>query len=207
MDDAMTELRSTMVEQHAHIRAMFAGVADSAGEVRQAAFDTLRRYLAMHEAAEEECLHPLTQRASDGGRVAEERVAEERLVGSAITELERHAIDSAEFAVGFEHLRAAVAAHAEAEEQHELPALGSATAEELKHAQLALSLVPTLAAGDGHAIAMPTEFAFADLHAAAKAKFRALPEGVPFRALPGGVPGPTAEDKLQTEVRSAASEG
>lgn len=169
MTGTTADLKSTLTEQHEVIKTKMQAVKDSSGERRQAEFDDLRRFLAAHEAAEEECIHSVAREdLGADAKVADQRIAEEDEAGQAIAELEKLQIDSEEFTTGFDKLTAAVIAHAEAEEHQELPLLDRVLDEqEVQRMLQALRNVPTIAASHADT-GTPT---FKDLLQAAKAQF------------------------------------
>lgn len=133
--------------QHEIIRGMLEEVAASAGEERSSAFDRLRRFVAAHEALEEQLIHPVGQRELGDPEVSGERIAEEKKACDVITRLEGLDVDSREFDHTFARLREEVVAHAEAEEHTELPAVTSAAdAAALGQMQQALEFVAGLVA-------------------------------------------------------------
>lgn len=116
--------------QHERIKGMFADVLAATGDDRQEAFDDLRAFLAVHEAAEETLLRPVTRQAA-GDRVAAARNEEEKQASTLLADLEDMDVESAPFAEGLADLQAAVIRHADNEEAEELPALVAAkTADE-----------------------------------------------------------------------------
>lgn len=122
-NDVVTFLK----EQHELIKSLFGEVLTTSGEKRREAFFSLRRLLAVHETAEEQIVHPAARRAlPDGESVVEMRLQEERDAKEILAGLENLDVDSQEFDTQFNRLRAAVIAHAEAEETREfdrLPAI------------------------------------------------------------------------------------
>lgn len=165
---ATAELKSTLTDQHELIKTKMQAVKDSSGEGRQSAFDDLRRFLAAHEAAEEECIHTVGPELGPDAVVVQERLTEEEEAGQAIAKLEKLPIDSDEFTTGFDTFTTAVIAHAEAEEHQELPRLDRVVDEQQVQRMLqALRDVPAVAAGSADATC-PT---FKDLLQAAKAHF------------------------------------
>jgi len=128
-DDVVTFLKA----QHLQIEQLMDEVSQSRGETRQAAWDDLRRLLAVHETAEEEVVHPRARKVlDDGEELIEERLEEEHEGKKAIAELEELDVDSAEFDTKFAQLVADVKKHAAAEERTEFERLGDA----LEHEQL-----------------------------------------------------------------------
>ena len=111
-----------LLRQHQEIRELFGEVETATGTSRTAAFDQLRRLLAVHETAEEEIVHPYARRAIDGGeKIIELRLAEENQAKKMLSELEDIGPDGSGFMQKFADLRAAVLDHAEQEEREEFP--------------------------------------------------------------------------------------
>jgi hemerythrin superfamily protein len=145
------QLKSTLTDQHHHIKSLMETVVAREEASREPAFAELCRFLAAHEAAEEECIHTPAKQDLDGDTtVVDKRVEEEHEAGKAIAELERLGTESPEFQDKFEKFRQAVIAHAEAEEHEEIPKLsGTLDETELTRMQEALSRVPDLASRNG----------------------------------------------------------
>ncbi len=116
-----TSIIEDLKAQHVHIAALLRRIEQATGTARAAAFDDFRGYLAAHEAAEEEFVHPAA-RSGQGG-VVEQRLAEEHQAGMLISEMEALDVDSAEFDVKFGQLQRAVIEHASHEEHQEFPDL------------------------------------------------------------------------------------
>jgi len=111
-----------LLRQHQEIRRLFSEVETTTGDARVAAFDQLRRLLAVHETAEEEIVHPYARRAIDGGEeIIEARLAEENQAKEMLSELEDIGPDGSEFGQRLAALRTAVFDHAEHEENDEFP--------------------------------------------------------------------------------------
>jgi hemerythrin superfamily protein len=150
-----TQIRSTedvvqfLVGQHEQIKTLFREVLAQSGEAREAAFFELRRLLAIHEAAEEEVVHPRARRDLDNGEpLIAERLEEEHEAKVALSELEKLDVDSEEFTAKIKELQSAVLAHAEHEENEEFDRLRKAlTDEELARmtnsVKLAEAIAPT----------------------------------------------------------------
>ncbi len=113
-----------LMEQHEHIRSMFAAVED-AGNDKQEKFEELRRFLAVHETAEELVTHPNARTAEGGNDVVDARLEEETASKKMLADLDGMRVDDPGFAAKFSELTKAVLAHAEAEEQQEFPLLRS----------------------------------------------------------------------------------
>jgi hypothetical protein len=134
-----------LVRQHREIREMFDAVASTVGAERADHLRCLVRALAVHETAEELIVHPVARIAAggderrgggvadrdggdsgrdggdDGRDVVDARVAEERAARRLLADLERAGPDHPDFPRALAELRAAVLAHAAAEEELELP--------------------------------------------------------------------------------------
>jgi iron-sulfur cluster repair protein YtfE (RIC family) len=120
-DETVVDL---LLHQHEEIRQLFAKVEKATGKARQDAFDQLRQLLAVHETAEEEIVHPVARRAiSNGERLIDARLKEEKEAKETLQKLEKIGTDSEEFEPLFARLRKAVEAHAEHEERLEFPEL------------------------------------------------------------------------------------
>lgn len=108
--------------QHAQIRNLFALVADSQGQARQATFDQLRQLLAVHEAGEEMVIRPATRRLV-GAEVAEACNKQEYEAAHALAELEKLDVAGVQFAARLTEFEAEVSEHAIYEEDEEFPEL------------------------------------------------------------------------------------
>ena len=130
MDAASRDLSTALAAQHSRIKAMMTDVLNSDGAVRADSFAELCHYLAIHEAAEEEVMHPAALAGADQSgvvRVIEDRLEEEKGAGDVIGQLEGiDSVDAPGFLVQFDLLHAAVQTHAEAEEEREVPILVAA---------------------------------------------------------------------------------
>lgn len=117
-----------LIDQHHHIRQLFAAV-DEAGDdtVRQAAFEELRRFLAVHETAEELVTHPIARMTDGGNDVVDARLEEETESKKLLAELDRMSVTDPDFAGKLATFKAAVFTHAEAEEREEFPLLRAGT--------------------------------------------------------------------------------
>jgi hemerythrin superfamily protein len=116
------EVVDLLLRQHNEIRRLFGEVQAAHGDERTAAFDRLRRLLAVHETAEEEVVHPFARRAmEDGDKVIDARLAEENSAKQVLSELEDMGTEDPRFAPLLDQLRTAVLDHAEHEEQEEFP--------------------------------------------------------------------------------------
>jgi hemerythrin superfamily protein len=112
-----------LLAQHEHIRSLFAAVESATGEAKQEKFEELRRFLAVHETAEELVTHPNARTAEGGNEVVDARLEEETESKKILADLDGMNVDQAGFDGRFAELKSAVLAHAEAEEQQEFPLL------------------------------------------------------------------------------------
>jgi len=73
-----TDAVELLIHQHEEIRRLFQEVDKKKGAARAEAFERLSRFLAVHETAEEEVVHPVARRSLDNGdKVIEARLEEE----------------------------------------------------------------------------------------------------------------------------------
>jgi hemerythrin superfamily protein len=111
-------------ERHHEVEGMFQQMATTTGAERRELFDCLRATLAVHETAEEMVVHPAARKLGDDAvAVVEARLREETEAKRALAELEGIGPDGPGFAGRFQSFRAAVLAHAEAEERELFPML------------------------------------------------------------------------------------
>lgn len=112
--------------QHQIIRRMFEAVLAAHGEARASSFFELRRLLAVHEAAEEEVVHPVARHAlPDGDVVVAARLREEFSAKKLLTKLETLEVDTSLFTSLARNLMANLLTHANAEENDEFARLGT----------------------------------------------------------------------------------
>ena len=138
----MTKRPETMLEtnavellmrQHEEIRHLFGEVDKKKGKQRAEAFERLCRYLAVHETAEEEVVHPMARRSlKNGDKVIDARLEEENEGKKMLQALEKMGPSAQGFDALFAELRRAVLEHAEHEEREEFPELRTHSAGELK---------------------------------------------------------------------------
>ena len=119
-----------LMKQHTLIRELFDEVDRCQGEERKESFCRLVRLLAVHETAEEEIVHPYARRKLVGGdTIVDDRLREEEEAKEMLSRLDDMDVTTAEFSQGLERLRAAVFAHAAAEERYEFSELRASTSE------------------------------------------------------------------------------
>lgn len=109
-----------LVQQHTRIRDLFNQVESSASAARANAFHRLVWLLAVHEAADEQVVHPLTRRHVYGGsHIVADRLAEERRTRQQLAALERTGAEAPEFPLLLTEFRATVLEQANHEEAYE----------------------------------------------------------------------------------------
>ena len=138
-----------LLDQHRAIRSLCAEVAEASVAERERPFRSLLRLLAVHEAVEEELVHPYVKRRVEGARdEVTERVEEEREVNRMLAALDDLGPTSPAFDELFTRFRTALLAHADKEESSEFAGLRSATRPAERAAmgaavRLASTLAPT----------------------------------------------------------------
>lgn len=117
-----------LLRQHSLIRNLFDEVDRCRGEERKEAFSRLVRLLAVHETAEEEIVHPYARNKLVGGdSIVDSRLQEEEEAKEMLSRLDGMDVTTPEFTQELERLRAAVFAHAAAEERYEFAELKATT--------------------------------------------------------------------------------
>ncbi|MFC0862854.1 hemerythrin domain-containing protein [Sphaerimonospora cavernae] len=119
-----------LLRQHSLIRDLFDEIDRCRGDERKEAFSRLVRLLAVHETAEEEIVHPFARRKLVGGdNIVDSRLQEEGEAKEMLSRLDDMDVTTPEFTQELERLRAAVFAHAAAEERYEFAELKATTSE------------------------------------------------------------------------------
>jgi hemerythrin superfamily protein len=117
-----------LLDQHRAIRSLCDEVSSAASDERERPFRSLLRLLAVHEAVEEELVHPYVKRRVDGAQSAvAERVEEEREVNKMLVALDALGPTNPGFEELFTRFRTALLAHADKEESSEFAGLRSVT--------------------------------------------------------------------------------
>jgi hemerythrin superfamily protein len=138
-----------LLDQHRVIRQLCEEVSAATGADREQPFRSLLRLLAVHEAVEEELVHPFVRRRVDGAKAAvADRVEEEREVNKMLVALDALGPTNPGFAELFTRFRTALLSHADKEESSEFAGLRSATRPAERQAmaaavRLASALAPT----------------------------------------------------------------
>jgi hemerythrin superfamily protein len=138
-----------LLDQHRLIRELCDEISSAAVADREEPFRSLLRLLAVHEAVEEELVHPYVKRRVDGAKAeVDARVEEEREVNKMLAALDSLGPTNPGFEELFTRFRTALLAHADKEESSEFAGLRSATrpAERTAMAaalRLASALAPT----------------------------------------------------------------
>jgi hemerythrin superfamily protein len=86
-----------LLEQHEHIRSLFAAVQSAKGATKQEKFEELRRFLAVHETAEELVTHPNARTADGGNDVVDARLEEETESKKILAELDGTSVEDPAF--------------------------------------------------------------------------------------------------------------
>ncbi|WP_042391667.1 hemerythrin domain-containing protein [Streptacidiphilus carbonis] len=127
--DPDPDVITVLLGQHARVKNLFIRINSATGKAKQSLFDELRELLAAHETGEEIVLRPVSQKAA-GDKVTDARNAEEKEANKVLTKLEKLDVDSAEFNAAFAEFEKSVLAHAQHEENEELPAVRAQCSEE-----------------------------------------------------------------------------
>lgn len=139
----MTETRTVprnvvdlLTSQHAEIIELFDFVRDNRGVHRADAFGCLIEFLAAHESAEHEVVHPIIGRVRRGADIAAERIREEDAIEAAMAELRHVGPDHEDFDDRLATVRQMVEAHIETEERDEFPLVRSQLDSKERHLML-----------------------------------------------------------------------
>jgi len=128
-----TDAVDLLTRQHEEIRRLFREMDDKTGSERSETFGRLCRFLAVHETAEEEVVHPVARRSiADGDAVIDARLEEENASKKMLRALEKMGPSAQGFDALFAEFRQAVLEHAEHEEREEFPGLRAHGAAEMR---------------------------------------------------------------------------
>lgn len=129
------DVTKVVLEQHKDVAQRLSAVLKKAGSDRNEEFESLAKFLAVHEAAEQAVIYPaLRALGGEGTRIAEARTQEEGAASDVIAKLKGLDTGSAEFETTFTEFSAKVHEHAASEEAEVLPLLNSSTTLEQRHA-------------------------------------------------------------------------
>ncbi|WP_296607548.1 hemerythrin domain-containing protein [Nocardioides sp.] len=112
-----------LLAQHERIRQLFADLESAQSDAKQAVFDELRRFLAVHETAEELVTHPRARTLPGGNDVVDARLEEETESKKLLAAMDGMSVDEPDFDRQLATLKKAVLDHAAAEERDEFPLL------------------------------------------------------------------------------------
>lgn len=137
--ETIDELVDFLTEQHDQLKSLLPKVIQAGGAERKDLWRQVRQTLAVHEALEQETVHPAAAQLTE--EVDSPRVEEESEAADTIAELEGMGLDSEEFSEGYDELQESVVDHAEHEESEEFPELsGELTAVAKERVAVALEL-------------------------------------------------------------------
>jgi hemerythrin superfamily protein len=120
------EVSELVLAQHQDVGQRLSAVLSKTGAERIEEFESLTKFLPVHEAAEQAVIYPaLLALGDEGHRIVEARTREEQVASEVITELEGLDTDSVEFETMFTEFSAHVHQHAASEEAEVLPLLNS----------------------------------------------------------------------------------
>jgi hemerythrin superfamily protein len=134
----VADVVDVLIAQHALVEDLFRETLTATGEAKQQRFDELVRVLELHEAAEQEAVHPLARDRIDSPAIVDDRLGEEELATRLIAELVQLGANADGFDSALAELRIAVLTHARHEERYEFP--------QLRHTVPAAELVSMVAA-------------------------------------------------------------
>lgn len=113
-----------LLEQHGLVKEMFGRVHAATGDDKGKLFDDLVYLLETHETGEQQTVHAVMRdQVTDGGEIAEARMAEESEADQALAKLKALGVAGPGFADKFDAFHQAVLAHATHEENDEFPRL------------------------------------------------------------------------------------
>lgn len=142
-------------EQHDTARQLLAAVDSATGAARREVFEPLVRLLSVHETSEELVVYPaLRATGAEGRALAEARKREEDDSKKQLAELEGLDPSSDRFTELFGSFRAAVEAHADAEEREVFPVLQQTQSQrQLRTMAMGLRLAQRIAPTHPHRLA------------------------------------------------------
>lgn len=174
-DAGADELFAAIGGQHSRIKRLMVEVLDAPTQPEQEqAFDRFRRFLALHEAAEQVLVRPVGLEVLANDSVTRQRLAEEKDAAAVVAHLET-LLGTDVFDVQFGLLQEAVGKHAESEEHEELPKLVPALpAQTVQRAVAGLGRVEPWATDTGPGSVLEGTRDFESMSRAASAAFVAF---------------------------------
>ena len=116
-----------LLAQHEEIKSLFARLERASGAQKRDLFEDLVRLLAVHEAAEEEVVHPTARRnIASGEAIVDKRLREEDEAKHELAELYDLGVDHPDFDARLAKFAEAVVHHATREETEEFAKLRDA---------------------------------------------------------------------------------
>ena len=113
-----------LLEQHEQIKGLFSRLERASGAQKRELFEDLVRLLAVHEAAEEEVVHPTARRnIASGEAIVDKRLQEEDEAKHELAELYDMGVDHPDFDTRLAKFAVAVVHHATREETEEFAKL------------------------------------------------------------------------------------
>jgi hemerythrin superfamily protein len=129
------DVTEVVLAQHKDVAQRLSAVLNKTGSDRTEEFESLTKFLPVHEAAEQAVIYPALRALGDeGNRIVDARTKEETAASEAISKLTGMDCASAEFEATFTEFSAKVHQHAASEEAEVLPLLNGATTLEQRQA-------------------------------------------------------------------------
>ncbi|MEU1426985.1 hemerythrin domain-containing protein [Nocardia sp. NPDC005746] len=123
MSDRDADVIDLLVSQHCEIKSFLHQVQMAVGATREQKFEELVRLLAVHEAAEQEIVHPTSRHRSVGDEIVDSRLREEQEAERVLAVLYDLGPAHPEFDSKFTAFAESVIEHAELEEKEEFSRL------------------------------------------------------------------------------------
>lgn len=118
---------SFLKEQHQQVKSQFETVLKAQGDERKKAFMKLQQMLSVHEAAEEEIVHPAARHVlANGEQIVSQREKEEDEAKRTLSAIAKLDVGSIDFEQKLRTFQTNVLQHAESEEKQEFDKLQSA---------------------------------------------------------------------------------
>lgn len=114
-----TDVIDLLLAQHGRIKNALESVRASSGSDKQHGFEDLVRLLAIHEAVEEEVVHPAARHYAVSDDIVDSRLHEEDEAKHRLAELAQLGVEHVDFNARFSAFAEKVVEHAELEEKEE----------------------------------------------------------------------------------------